>query len=1184
MFLPRRFSPAGRTTARAPKTFLFTLAAALACGLLLYTSANPAGAAVAAAPTPLTGLVNVTTTGASSWQGAGSASITPDGRYVVFVSSSPDLAVNDFNSPFLNLDVFVRDRRAGRTLLVSANAAGTAPAQGASFAPVISADGRYVAFVSNATDLVSPDPGGDGFQNVYRRDLLTNQTVLVSQTPAGRRGNGSSSSLGGFGIMTPNLSISADGRYVSFVSTASDLVSGDTNNQQDAFVRDVQQGVTRLVSVNEAGTASGNRSTAYALMTPSGRFVAFVSSATDLTPKVTPPGSQVYLRDLQAGTTKLVSANRIDGSANNSSSDSQQQGDIDVSDDGRFVAFVSEAPDLVAGDNNGRGDEGQDVFVRDTVAGTTHLVSVNRDGTGSGRGPSGGLSMTPDGRFVVFISSADDIVAGDTNKVQDVFVRDLQAGTTAVVTADTGGAPAGIQNPVCDGSLGSGSTTLFNASQRPAISADGRFVTFVSSAAGLSATPDTNCLASPPGNQDGYDIFVRDVQAGATRLASVNRTGEAAGAHRSSSTSITPDGRYVLFSSNADDLVAHDTNGQGDLFVNVNLPAAGQVRFAQQAFTVPESAGQAVVTVTRTPGATGPATVAYTTLPGGTATAAAGGDTALAAGTLSFAAGEESKQFTVPVLDDATDEADETVFLKLTDEAGGSVGEPAHAAIVIADDDPSPRLTVSDARVGEGDSGGPDVTFLVTLSEPSPRTITLNVATQNGTATGGTFAAPGVDYEPLQGTYTFPPGTTRGLLRVRVSPDTLAEPDETFSVVFSNPTAVEIEDGVGVGTIVDDDGATFTKVRLTASAYTVAEAAGRLDVEVTRSGDLLAPSSVGYFSIPFSINLSPRTDYTEPAGVVRFAPGESKKTLTVFITDDALREENEQFMLILFEPEGCTLGAPHFATVTIQSDDAADGPSPARQEGSTAFFVRQHYRDFLGRDPDAEGLAFWTGEIESCGSDQQCREAKRIHVSAAFFLSIEFQETGYLAYKSFKAAYGNLQGKPVPIQLFWFLHDAQYLGRNVVVNQGDWRGQLEQNKRDYFDHFARSEVFNLAYPASLAPAEFVAALDANAGSVLTAGERAELAAALSSGAKTRAEVLRAVAENAELSRRELNRAFVLMEYFGYLRRNPDDFPDLNFAGYNFWLGKLEEFGGNYINAEMVKAFISSDEYLKRFGQ
>ncbi len=1182
MPLPRRFSPPGRARVRAhsSKTFLFTLAAALACGLLFYSPTRLA-AAGAAAQAPQTGLVDVTESGASPFVGVyRPGAISADGRFVAFATASPDISPLDTNGDisdsFGGIDVFVRDRRTGRTALVSVNAAGTGSGDGPSYAPAISADGRFVAFLSHARNLVSPDPGGPGFANVYLRDLVTNQTVLVSRTPAGARGDGSAGTAGTTGD-TPNLFVSADGRFVSFVSDSTNLVPGDQNRMQDAFVRDVQQGVTHLVSVNQAGTGSGNHTTDYAVMTPNGRFVAFVSHASDLTPKVTPPGSQVYLRDIQAGTTKLVTANRIDGSAGNTSSDQWLQGDLDVSDDGRFVAFVSEAPDLVAGDNNGRGDTGQDVFVRDTVAGTTQLVSVNKDGTGSGAARSGSLAMTADGRFVAFVSWADDIVPGDTNKLSDLFLRDTQAGTTSLVTVNTGGAAAGIPNALCEPNP---SPDIFYAWQRPALSDDGRFVAFRSAAPGLTSVPDTNCTSVQTNFQGGYDIFVRDTQAGSTRMLTTNWTGEAAGTSSARSLSITPDGRHLIFNSWAADLVSNDTNGRADLFVAVNLPAAGQAQFAQHVFGVAESAGQAVLTVTRTPGANGPATVSYTTLSGGTA--ASGSDFTPASGTLNFAPGEESKQFVVPVSDDAVDEADETVFVKLTDESGGSVGEPALASIVIADDDASPRLSVSDARVGEGDGGAAEMTFFVTLSEPSPRTITLNVVTQNGTATGGPFGTPGTDFEPLNGTYTFPPGSTRGLLTVRVSPDTVTEPDETFSVVFSNPTAVEIEDGVGVGTIVDDDGAVFTKVRLSGSAFDVTEVAGRLDVQVTRTGDLSGPSSVNYWT--FDLGTSPRTDETQAAGVVKFAAGETSKTISLFVTDDALREDDETFFLILYSPEGCTLGAPHFANINIKSDDTADGPSPARPEGSTAFFVRQHYRDFLGRDPDASGLQFWTNEIESCGANQQCREVKRINVSAAFFLSIEFQETGYLAYKTYKAAYGNLVGRPVPIPLFYFIHDAQQIGHDVIVNQGDWRAQLEQNKRDYFDYFVRNEFFNLVYPASLTPAEFVGALDANAGGVLTAAERASLASALAAGTKTRAEVLRAVAENAELSRREFNKAFVLMQYFGYLRRSPDEFPDFDYTGYNFWLGKLNDFGGDYVAAEMVKAFITSDEYLKRFGQ
>jgi Tol biopolymer transport system component len=1180
MNFPRKPSPRALASARLrnPLALLLVLAAAAACALLLgagaRTAAAEAEASAAASPTPpQTGLVGVTPSGGSSIAGVFSASsISADGRFVAFATTSPDISPLDTNGdPGLGYggeDVFVRDRRAGRTTLVSVNAAGTGSGDAASGSPVITPDGRFVAFLSTARDLVSPDPGGPGFANVYLRDLHTNKTVLVSQSLSGGRGN----HVSGNGVnQGPSLHVSADGRYVSFISHASDLVAGDDSSQTDAFVRDVRDGVTHLVSVNMTGTGGGNRGTDCAVMTPDGRFVAFLSESTDLAPSnFTGPARQVFLRDLQAGTTRLVSATHFDGSRSNGSADERHMGELDLSADGRFVAFASNATDLVTGDGNGTDiDRSQDVFVRDTVAGTTRLVSVNAAGTGAGAGQSGSLSMTPDGRFVVFISSADNLVAGDTNNLPDVFLRDVQAGTTALVTAGPGGAAAGVQNLACEFYS---PPMLFYPSVRSSVSADGRFVAFRSAAAGLSPTPDTNC--AQPFSQNGYDIFVRDMQAGSTRMMSANRTGEDAGARASASPVITPDGRHVLFTSWAEDLVANDTNAPfADIFVGVNLATPGQVRFARHVFSAAESAGRVTVSVTREPGAAGTATVAYKTLGG---TAAAGAEYAPASGTLTFAPGEESKQFDVPVFDDALDEDDKTVYVSLSDEAGGSVGEPALAAVRITDDEPSPKLSIGDARVGEGDADGAQVTFLVTLSEPSPRTITASVTTQAGTATHG------IDYAGLQGTYTFPPGSTRGLLKVRVRPDTTAEPDETFTVVLSNAPNAELADGVGVGTIVDDDGAAFTKVRLSASTYSVSEADGRLEVQVTRAGDLSAASSVGYATSDFTA--SSRSDFGGAAGVLRFAPGEATRTLTVFVNDDRFREDGEMFFVSLFDPRGCTLGAPGGATVNITSDDAADAPSPLGGQADTAFFVRQHYRDFLGREPDAAGLQFWANEIDGCGADAACREAKRVNVSAAFFLSIEFQETGFLAYRTYRAAYGGLVGRPVPIQLFWFLHDAQQIGRDVVVNRGDWRGLLEQNKRDYFDDFVRGEFFTLVYPESVSPAQFVAALDANAGGVLTAGERAALVAALEGGTKTRAEVLRAVAENAELGRREFNRAFVLMQYFGYLRRNPDDAPDANFAGYNFWLGKLEEFGGNYINAEMVKAFISSDEYVQRFGR
>jgi hypothetical protein len=261
-------------------------------------------------------------------------------------------------------------------------------------------------------------------------------------------------------------------------------------------------------------------------------------------------------------------------------------------------------------------------------------------------------------------------------------------------------------------------------------------------------------------------------------------------------------------------------------------------------------------------------------------------------------------------------------------------------------------------------------------------------------------------------------------------------------------------------------------------------------------------------------------------------------------------------------------------------------PGGENLSDNSQFFVAQHYRDFLSREPDQAGLNFWTNEIESCGRDAACRDVKRNNVSAAFFLSIEFQETGYLVYRLYKAAYGNVAGTPVPVRFQQFFPDTQEIGRGVAVGVGNWAAQLEANKQAFALKFVQRPEFLARYPRTLSPAQFVDALNTNAGGVLDATERQSLVNELSANNTDagRASVLRKVAEDANLVQQELNRAFVLMEYFGYMRRNPDDAPDADFSGYNFWLGKLNEFNGNYIAAEMVKAFITSVEYRQRFGQ
>jgi hypothetical protein len=250
-------------------------------------------------------------------------------------------------------------------------------------------------------------------------------------------------------------------------------------------------------------------------------------------------------------------------------------------------------------------------------------------------------------------------------------------------------------------------------------------------------------------------------------------------------------------------------------------------------------------------------------------------------------------------------------------------------------------------------------------------------------------------------------------------------------------------------------------------------------------------------------------------------------------------------------------------------------------------FVRQHYVDFLNRQPDPSGFDFWSREITGCGSDASCIDVKRVNVSAAFFVSIEFQQTGYLVYRMYKTAYGNMAGAPVPVRFNELLIDTQQIGNGVIVGQSGWTAVLENNKQTFAAQFVQTSRFNAAFPFSMSPAQFVDKLFSNAGVTPTVAERNAVIAEFGSAVTTvdvsaRARALRDVAENATLSRQEFNRAFVLMQYFGYLRRNPNDAPDFDFAGYQYWLDKLNSFGGDYVRSEMVRSFLVAQEYRKRF--
>jgi hypothetical protein len=236
---------------------------------------------------------------------------------------------------------------------------------------------------------------------------------------------------------------------------------------------------------------------------------------------------------------------------------------------------------------------------------------------------------------------------------------------------------------------------------------------------------------------------------------------------------------------------------------------------------------------------------------------------------------------------------------------------------------------------------------------------------------------------------------------------------------------------------------------------------------------------------------------------------------------------------------------------------------------ATTYFVEQQYRDFLGREADDSGLGFWSSQIADCKGDAACVQRARVNTSGAFFLSIEFQETGYMLYRFNKASFGAMPHRNA------FLVDMQAAAQGVVVGRDGWQQVLEDNKRRVAEAWVERAEFHSRFDG-MSDDQFVAALFQNAGVLVTDAERAALVAGLRSHTETRATVLRKVSDNSEFRRKEQNPAFVLMQYFGYLHRDPDD------AGFNFWLSKLEQFGGDFHKAEMVRAFIEATEYRHRF--
>ena len=386
----------------------------------------------------------------------------------------------------------------------------------------VSADGRYTAFKSYASNLVPNDTNGSA--DIFMKDRDTDTTTRISTDSSGNEANAGSYELS----MTP------DGRYVAFDSAASNLVAGDTNGAVDIFVKDTQTGTTTIVSTNSSGV-QGNSDSWAPSISSDGRYVAFVSDATNLVSGDSNNNWDVFVKDIQTGQIERESVSSSGAQANGSSLNF-----VAISGDGTKVAFTSDATNLVPGDTNNVSD----VFVRDRTFGTTTRVSVNSSGT-QGNGASYDPAISYDGHYVSFTSEATNFVPGtlsliydgDTNGFKDIFLRDTSANTTKRVSTTFYGGQATGGN-----------------SYESSISSDGRYVSFGSDATNL-VSGDTNNVS---------DVFVKDTQGPITR-ASVDRNG-AQGNAGSGEASISSNGSFIGFRSAASNLVPNDTNGFWDIF------------------------------------------------------------------------------------------------------------------------------------------------------------------------------------------------------------------------------------------------------------------------------------------------------------------------------------------------------------------------------------------------------------------------------------------------------------------------------------------------------------------------------------------------------------------------------------------------------------------------------------------
>lgn len=730
---------------------------------------------------------------------------------------------------------------------------------------------------------------------------------------------------GSTGFMSNGQSISADGRFVAFISAANDLVAGQpTNSFPDVFLRDLRTGETRLISVGYNGAAS-NGASGYPSVSKDGSYVVFESNASNIVAGGNAFGS-VFRRDVYPETTELVSVG-----INGLPSATHQSNASAMSADGRFVAFQSSAPDIVASDTNGTK---QDVFVRDMQTDATVLVSVAGAGPSAPVSGSQGPRVSRDGRYVSFASDDPNIVAGDTDGLVNAFTRDMQTGTTTRVDFDPGfktyGAslsgnsryllfsaqdPTILQSHVYLRDLQTGATELidvrFDGQTVPQsgagaystmISDDGRYVSFSTHIGGLVEND----------NDGRSDVFVRDTL--------LDTTWRAPGL-ASENPALSADGKYLVYGTVSDTMSVGDGNSQADSF-RVAVPQVGVPSLSIGDYWVQEGdpglgLKQLAVTVALSAVSTSAVTFDFNTVLGLADFVDFMEKRSVG---LIIPAGQLSRVVTLSIVGDSYHEPDEN-FGALLSNVRGAVVADDFGMIIIGNDDPLPvHVSVADASIIEGDDGNKLMNFTVSLSGPAATDVLIDALASS------LVAAAGIDFaNPMVDRLVIPPGETSKTITVEVIGDIEPEEDETFKLsVFSPVGNAIVTDGEAIGTIIDDD-------------YANAPSLSIADVSATEGNSgwqtltfRVVLSKVAASPVCFGLQLTGGTataveDFGDTGTNSCIPVGASGMSFNVTIIGDTLVEPNETFNVTALHVVGANV-SDGAAVGTILNDDFASGP------------------------------------------------------------------------------------------------------------------------------------------------------------------------------------------------------------------------------------------------------------------